>query len=627
VHECFSLLRAGTIRRVGVRVDIFGLLYACLLSLEVALALSFIAASVHLVTSSWSTSVVSVSLVGVPTWVPIFHHHVLRMAGYMAVLGMLAAVFGIAAKRAWHHAATMLSSHAEGPNGSPLSVVERGVLLAQPVVGLLIGVIALLPGGSTRGSGFGSDIPGAALAAAIAGASITSVVALAFHRRRRRSSARQSSSVTRTAAAATAVVALLLAALLAAGVSFGTTPDWWVPAIASPTASASGDLATGFTTTQLVATGVTRPVSVACHDVDHCYVYADQGAPLTAHHFDDAIGYLSGGRWRIEPFALNVSAQPLRVPVIACPGPSTCYAVGLWATHLSPFAGGPFARSSDGGATWQKMAQPMPAAWAGLPVLACPSLATCLVANNSGVTATFDGGASFETELSLPPAKPGVRATELACPTATNCFVVVQQLRSVGATVSGNSWLYSSTDAGRRWTRRVIAPLVRRSDVSARSLPTPLPRFGFACASAADCVLYADNQTQAHVLTTLDAGASWTTHALPGAETQSALVCAAPSTCWAETLSRSGAPQVWRSTDEGTTWIATTPFPLAADLSSDDFSCPTSVNCVFLASVATNDLARRRYVLIVTANGGRTWSVDSFPLLPSADRATPPNVG
>jgi hypothetical protein len=168
----------------------------------------------------------------------------------------------------------------------------------------------------------------------------------------------------------------------------------------------------------------------------------------------------------------------------------------------------------------------------------------CVFAVPQGFAVTLDGGSSWvNTTLysSLPVpgglAAQGVLNSYLAgvtCPSARACFVTVEVLKRSRGYESSTTWLFSTRDAGRTWTRGPIGPLTVRA--TGLSLPMFTPG-SFACADVLHCVLVvpADSRGPARVLETADGGATFAVASAPTAwgHDQIGVTCVGGLHCWA----------------------------------------------------------------------------------------------
>ncbi len=275
---------------------------------------------------------------------------------------------------------------------------------------------------------------------------------------------------------------------------------------------------------QLVSTGQTIPFGVACASPAHCLAL---GLPAALDARYGAVLSSSKGKWRAAPRrgAPDWSDAALAPHELICPGTHTCYTLS---ENASGAAG--LGRSTDRGLTWRQLDLPLqqtrPAGeyFGSGPQGACMSAQVCVFVVPQGFAVTADGGSSWETTVTYAslPTPAGLPATTpvddyvagAACPTVRTCLVAVQAVGMSRGLASWDRWLYSTDDSGRRWTRRLVAPLSLRG----RGLFISLLPGSFACADATHCVLVAppEDSRRAQVVVTADGGATFVTSSAPG---------------------------------------------------------------------------------------------------------------
>jgi photosystem II stability/assembly factor-like uncharacterized protein len=186
--------------------------------------------------------------------------------------------------------------------------------------------------------------------------------------------------------------------------------------------------------------------------------------------------------------------------------------------------------------------------------------------------------------------------------------------------------LYTTTDGGQNWTTRPMPG----SDTSAVVL---------SCATISDCVVLenvptgGDNMGGVAYITS-DGGRTWTNAALPksfmaSGSADPGLQCFADGRCIATgneataTRTQQTVAMIY-STDDGATWEVGTLPPAAPSISASGLmSCADDEHCVSIESAQNGNGRITTSGVLVTNDGGETWS--SFPVtdLNSANAATP----
>jgi len=659
-RECASLVVAGLRRRVAAaRSDKAGAVYAFALTLECAATLTLFATGINLAIELWSSPPYPLpELQNLAFRIGGYQHHLLDLAAYLMLLGLLASLLGLAATGAWGRVGTP-ESVAVTPDDQDLrsvvgerwSALDAGVLFAQPVIGFMCALalsvrVDNVPPIVGTLSRYDGDVSTALLVIGF----VTGCVLTGLLWRRMRVGA---TPMSRAAVVAMSLLALPWIAFFVAGGQFGAPASnlAWAPVILyGPTTPGGSDLGTGFTTVRLAATGQTTPLSIACSNSGHCLALGVPWDIPTATSYG-AIYSTSSGPWHVAPFRIT-RAQSLTVPFaqnrLVCPGPRTCYELSTNAAELPELAS-----STDGGLHWQavdlpfKQIQP-PNAYSVIGLqAACMTEKACVFAVPQGFAVTLDGGSSWvhTTPYSSLPAPGGLRAQGelnsyldgVACPSARVCFVAVVIVERSRGYASSVTWLFSTRDAGRTWTRRPIGPLtVRATDLS---LPTSTAG-SFACADVMHCVLVvpADSHAPARVLATTDGGATFAVASAPTAwgDDQISVICVARPVCWALPASE-GQHEIWRSTDAGLRWSGAAPLPdgiaFGAPITryggaapeSGMVACASAERCSALG-YRPNLGAVQPNVFVSTSDGGRTWDVESIPALPKPYRPNPPVV-
>lgn len=220
---------------------------------------------------------------------------------------------------------------------------------------------------------------------------------------------------------------------------------------------------------------------------------------------------------------------------IACPTPDDCY-VGR--AHYSE--GLSVAFTHDGGVTWGSTDVSENADIAALGPLAfrafaCAGPRHCIGSLDGSPNATIetvDGGASWR----LVDASPEYALQSISCPSATSC---------VGAALRGTDPVFvRSTSGGLAWT-------------SVRDLPAG-DRWEVDCPSPKTCAVatwtWAPGGGDGLLLTTFDAGATWSEHTLP-TQTIHDLSCVSALACF---VTEGSGPGVYRTLDSGATWTLRT---------------------------------------------------------------------
>jgi len=263
---------------------------------------------------------------------------------------------------------------------------------------------------------------------------------------------------------------------------------------------------------------------------------------------------------------------------VSCQSSSSCVAVGLTIVGDDNDAVFTEESTTDAGTTWQ--AAPLPST--GLPassdasaVVACGSGLCVAGLSDPGETSldrSTTGGTSWTSEGG-PSGLGSVRA--MACATASTCVAV----GAGGETPVVNG--ARTTDGGRHWT--------------ALDLPAHVV-YDIACPAATLCLAPSD----AGLLVSKDAGATWGPAAHPPAVSTSRVTCAASTNhCIAYSSS-----QVAATTDGGATWVTGSPPPWAIS----SIWCASATAC----TAAGRD-ASGHPVLATSEDGGATWSPSTGP--------------
>jgi len=267
----------------------------------------------------------------------------------------------------------------------------------------------------------------------------------------------------------------------------------------------------------------------------------------------------SGASWTIS-FNLASDLQAgINVPfdAINCPAATTCFAVGQ---------SGLIATTTDGGANWRT---DNPISNATLTGVSCSDANNCYAtASDSTILHTADNGGIWDVQMGANP------YTAISCPSPTVCFAVGSGGVNPGA-------VSETGIGGAAWTRQQPAGVT-------------MPVHGMSCPNALTCFAAAFDT----ILTTHDAGVTWTAQTLTTTDELSGISCADVNTCYA--VGWPGA--IYFTGNGGASWSYQTSGISGADQTLNNVSCWSTTGCVAVGTAGT---------ALSTSNGGGTWNLET----------------
>jgi len=268
-----------------------------------------------------------------------------------------------------------------------------------------------------------------------------------------------------------------------------------------------------------------------------------------------------------------------RLVSVACPGQSTCFAVGDRGTIVA---------SSDGGASWSSQSpgseSPLASvactgrndpscftdAETALHSVRCLSATKCLAVGNGGLIAsTFDGYASsslWSLDATPPSVIPTAKPTALldvACGSADACVAVGQYGTVVTSSDGGGSW--------------ALAPSGTTNTLA-----------GVTCPSASVCFAVGD---QGVVLHSGDGGSTWTAQFAPTPANLNRVSCVDTQRC----VAVGALGTIVATGDGGMTW---SPGSTATTAYLADVACPDAAHCLAVGAEGT---------VLGSGDLGQTW--------------------
>jgi len=294
--------------------------------------------------------------------------------------------------------------------------------------------------------------------------------------------------------------------------------------------------------------------------------------------------------------------SPAYLSDIGCTTASNCFAVG----YGEPDSAGPLVERWNGHA-WSNVAPPGSGSGASLNGIACPGPSTCHAVGGDGTSlfATRWNGASWTTvTIAAPSGAHNAALSHVACASTTNCIAVgsYQDANLVSRTLT-ERW------NGTKWTV-VASPNPAGAKSSSLS--------GIACPAASSCYAvgtYTAQNKQQRTLAERWNGTKWAIVSSPSPSGHPALLsvaCRSASTCTAVgTAGKSTLIERWT----GTKWaIVSSPSPSGAKSSAlHAVSCPTASACfavgngVFASNPANSRVFNERW-------NGTKWSAQTSPV-------------
>ncbi len=249
-----------------------------------------------------------------------------------------------------------------------------------------------------------------------------------------------------------------------------------------------------------------------------------------------------------------------------------CVAVGTSASGYADIL-----ISTDGGNTWAN--QVPPAGTVPLNGVSCATTSDCVAVGNShsspGIVVTDDGGSTWTSE-SVP--SPTTDLEGVSCASSAECV-------AVGGSSNGNAIVIAGSDAGQFW--------------SSSSVPT-----GTAALSRVSCIIAcvtvgSVNGVAAALTNQTGIWAAALTFP-QGMSDPSAISCPGASDCAVV-----GYDSIAVTSDGSTTWD----FPTGVSY-LNGVSCISATDCV---AVGENDQSQSNGAILVTVDGGTTWTSEIVP--------------
>ncbi|MBF6557065.1 MAG: hypothetical protein IVW52_13035 [Acidimicrobiales bacterium] len=188
----------------------------------------------------------------------------------------------------------------------------------------------------------------------------------------------------------------------------------------------------------------------------------------------------------------------------------------------------------------------------------------------------------------------------LDCPTASSCWAVGSTVGGAGA--SNGAAVIATTDGGSTWRGQVIPATVGYLS-------------GISCSDQRHCaaVGQADQASngQGAVITTSNGGATWTqSPPPPGILDVTAVSCGADRRCMAMGTAAVGTVALV-SVSPASGWVQVGALP-AGVAGAADISCSDDLRCWVTAHTSI-DVDRVAGAVVLTTNGGRTWTTLTMP--------------
>ncbi|HEY1331246.1 MAG TPA: hypothetical protein VGH10_07210 [Actinomycetota bacterium] len=295
---------------------------------------------------------------------------------------------------------------------------------------------------------------------------------------------------------------------------------------------------------------------------------------------------------------------------LTCPVVGTCYAEG--ATPAGSSQGSTVVDvTTDGGSTWTQGALPADVE-SGSPIT-CVDGSTCAFlgmdsSGNAVFLETSDGGNNWTSVAGPEQLTDASEIAGASCTSAASCLA----LASVSA--DGSSYAFQTADGGATW--------------SDSELPAGFVPIGLECIGTASCTSTGFEEPPAGsdagpvgaAIYSTDGGASWHAAALPdGTGPVNAMACDPSSDCVATYVSGDSSSQsaVLTSTDAGRSWTDAGATGLPSSFVSD-VACPSSSECVVagLMTVTTGNataVADAQGLIATTSDEGQSWHSQPLP--------------
>jgi photosystem II stability/assembly factor-like uncharacterized protein len=340
--------------------------------------------------------------------------------------------------------------------------------------------------------------------------------------------------------------------------------------------------------------------AVSCASPQTCVALGGQG--VTVPLASIAARTTDGGATWASTLYGAASAQPM---ALACPTALRCIAVGGRIVGTTDI--GSAIRSEDGGRSWTVVSK-MPKGIGQLTSISCPLKGFCMAVGSTvdrslGVALV---STQFGSRWKLVPLPVGEKSLALVtCSTQEHCIAVG------GGSSGASTTILTTSNAGRTWSTASVPPVTSEGYPGAG---------GISCPSASQCFIVGDSLVpdggpSGYIWNSVDGGAHWTSEALPSdTNFLTAVSCVTEAHCVAVgggVLPRGGVVRsIITTSDGGQTWVSQVVPIVAAGLSG--VSCSTAEECMAVGGgfATTSPSAPLTPVVLVTHDGGGTWSAE-----------------
>jgi len=342
-------------------------------------------------------------------------------------------------------------------------------------------------------------------------------------------------------------------------------------------------------------------------------------------------GYITTTGWQANSKTGPLPTTQQFTTQLSCPSVTTCYSSGTYVKNRFSNSQSVVSVTHDAGKEWRVSLAPTDDTY--FFGFSCQSDDVCAVLGavpdssaSPVLYSTADGGLTW---ISHPLPAPNADPLEMSCATASDCVVL-------GSTPVANNapktYAWTTSDGGSTWT----AAHLPSSFVPSSSNPP-----GVSCFADGTCI--ADGTTSARpganttaeMIYSVNSGLTWSPSATPSISALAGLMsCSNDENCVAVQMHNDvhGIPVangVLVTSDAGATWSLLAATTLDAKdanrpLGIDSLACSTATTCWASAHVIESlcegscAYVPDQAVMLVTLDGGKTWTSDPLPIPPSS---------